>query len=207
MQHQQKERTLLTNNQLQGAEKCTRPACLKVLDKIADLQYNNEAEREEIEEEYENLADMLLEVEAEVQRGDIKLAAVMEVTNQLEETYEQLVTKVEEMDKHREAMLSERSEMNNKIMILEIEKRKISRGLVLAKKALADAMWRKKKEQVAQNQEAGLSLAASSISEQSIIHADDKVPVFCESLCGTALCYAMLRGVVWCGAMRCDVVW
>lgn len=58
-------------------------------------------------------------------------------------------------------------------MILEIEKRKLARSLEQSKKALADAMWRKKKEKAAANQEAGLTLATSAISEQPIYQADD----------------------------------
>ena len=58
-------------------------------------------------------------------------------------------------------------------MILEIEKRKLARNLEQSKKALADAMWRKKKEKAVANQEAGLTLATSAISEQPIYQADE----------------------------------
>lgn len=158
---------------MEGEAPCTRPPCLKVLSIIADLQFNNETERYMIEDEYEHLQSVLTSVEQQVKEADGKLQDVSEVTNQLELQYEQLLKTVESLEKSKEHMQLDRSDTNNKIMILEIEKRKLARSLEQSKKALADAMWRKKKEKAAANQEAGLTLATSAISEQPIYQADD----------------------------------
>lgn len=59
-------------------------------------------------------------------------------------------------------------------MVSETESHKITRKLERAQKALADAMWRKKKQDQLENVEAGLSLASSVISEQPIKQATAK---------------------------------
>lgn len=82
--------------------------------------------------------------------------------------------KVEALEKNKENLQNERSDINNKIMVSETESHKISRKLERAQKALADAMWRKKKQDHLENVEAGLSLASSIISEQPIRQTDAK---------------------------------
>jgi hypothetical protein len=56
-------------------------------------------------------------------------------------------------------------------MLLETEKQQSNRRLEQAKKALNDAMWRKKKEAIMQNVEDGLTLPPSSISDNSIVRS------------------------------------
>ena len=59
-------------------------------------------------------------------------------------------------------------------MTLETEKQKCNRKLEKAQKALADAMWHKKKKDHDHIVEAGLALGGSIISEQPIIQRDAK---------------------------------
>jgi hypothetical protein len=114
---------------MEGVEPCTRPPCLKVLGIIADLQFNNETERYMIEDEYDQLQGVLVDVELKVKEAEGKLKMVSEESNQLEIQYEQLLKNVESLEKSKEHMQLERSDTNNKIMILEIEKRKLARNL------------------------------------------------------------------------------
>eukprot|EP00597_Dinobryon_sp_UTEXLB2267_P014618 CAMPEP_0170123464 /NCGR_PEP_ID=MMETSP0020_2-20130122/17500_1 /TAXON_ID=98059 /ORGANISM="Dinobryon sp., Strain UTEXLB2267" /LENGTH=630 /DNA_ID=CAMNT_0010355017 /DNA_START=34 /DNA_END=1926 /DNA_ORIENTATION=+ len=158
----------------EGSAPCTRPACQGVIKSIIELQYKNHIEKLEIEDEYHRLLEELMQSEQQVLAAEHKLEKLNEVGNQLELKLGQLMQNVETLEKNKENLQNERSDINNKIMVSETESHKISRKLERAQKALADAMWRKKKQDQLENVEAGLSLASSIISEQPIKQADPK---------------------------------
>lgn len=58
-------------------------------------------------------------------------------------------------------------------MLLQVEKQKYNRRLEKAQKALADARWRKKKADQAQDAENGLSFPVSEIADKHIVRKDD----------------------------------
>lgn len=158
----------------EGSAPCTRPACQIVVKSINELQYKNHIEKLEIEDEYHRLLEELVQSEQQVLAAEHKLEKLNEVGNQLELKLGQLMQNVETLEKNKENLQNERSDINNKIMVSETESHKISRKLERAQKALADAMWRKKKQDQLENVEAGLSLASSIISEQPIKQANAK---------------------------------
>eukprot|EP01038_Epipyxis_sp_PR26KG_P006577 gene6577-9043_t len=158
----------------EGLEPCARPACLQILKLIVDTQLSNLIEKDEIEEEYERLEEELRATEADVLISETKLQKLNELGNQLETKLNQLMVKVEGLDKTKDFLNGERSDINNKIMVLESEKQKSQRKLEQATKSLSDAMWRKKKQEHQVNVEAGLSLEASSIADSRIIHTDQE---------------------------------
>lgn len=68
-----------------------------------------------IEDEYEHLQTVLTDVENEQKNVELKLVLASEVTNQLEIQFEQLLKKVESLEKSKEHMQLERSDTNNKV--------------------------------------------------------------------------------------------
>ena len=58
--------------------------------------------------------------------------------------------------------------IRQQIMVFQSEKSKAIRSLEKAQKALADAQWRRKKQELAEHVESGLSLGGSEISDGRI---------------------------------------
>eukprot|EP01035_Chromulina_nebulosa_P030732 gene30732-40867_t len=130
----------------EGSAPCTRPGCVAVVRAIIELQAKNYNEKLEIEDEYHRLLDELVQAENQVASAESKLEKLNEIGNQLEVKLGQLMQNVETLEKKKENLQNERSDINNKIMVSETESHKITRKLERAQKALADAMWRKKKQ-------------------------------------------------------------
>ena len=99
----------------EGMEPCKQLPCQQVVKAIIDLQYQNEVERDEIEEEYQRL---LLELEVAQKRivtEEEKLVQLNEIGNQLEQRHNKLIGNVETLEATREALHTERSDINNKV--------------------------------------------------------------------------------------------
>eukprot|EP00981_Chlorochromonas_danica_P012591 scaffold5186_cov179-Ochromonas_danica.AAC.1 len=151
---------------------CTKMACILVVRALADMEYRNEVERLDLEDEFEAHVKDLRATEVEVQASDDKLDKLNDMGNQLEMLTTQLLAKVTTLEETREALNAERTEINTKLMLLEVEKQKAARKLEKAQKNLADARWKKKKAAMAaiMDIEGGISLAHSTISDGPIYH-------------------------------------
>lgn len=99
----------------EGLEPCTKIACQMVLRSIADIQFKNEVERDEIEDEYERLLQELAVTEQEIATADAKFVALNDIGGQLETRANQLIEKAETLQSQKDAQDSERNEMNNKV--------------------------------------------------------------------------------------------
>lgn len=179
----------------EGEEPCTKIPCQVVLRQLVELQLKNQIEKLEIEDKYEGLLEDLKIAEQEIVAAESKLDKANEIGNLLEVKASNLQVKVETLEKSRDSLTTERSEITQKVMIMEIERQKMTRRLEQAQKALSDAMWRKKKAAKQQEVADGYSLATSVISEYPIVHASAKVVSAANSVASTPY-DRLARGVV-----------
>jgi outer membrane murein-binding lipoprotein Lpp len=152
---------------------CTKIPCQMVIRAITDIQFKNEVEKLDLEDEYEKLVTDLHSYEHDLQQSEQRLDKMSDFSNQLEVKLNQIMSKVEQYEKTKEHLQQERTEINSKLMLIEIERQKANRRLDKASKQLSGARWRKKKQSQMQDVESGLTLPASAISENKILHADD----------------------------------
>jgi predicted nuclease with TOPRIM domain len=89
--------------------------CQTVLRSIADIQFRNEVERDEIEDEYERLLQDLAAAEQEVVAAEGKLLTLNDIGSQLEMRSNQLHEKVESLQNTKDAQDSERNDINSKV--------------------------------------------------------------------------------------------
>ena len=99
----------------EGLEPCTKIACQLVLRAIADIQYKNEVERDEIEDEYERLLQELAQSEQEIAAADAKMVLLNDMGSSLEQRHGQLMEKVTTLMTAKDAQDSERSDINNRV--------------------------------------------------------------------------------------------
>mmetsp|Transcript_22690 Transcript_22690/g.37861 ORF Transcript_22690/g.37861 Transcript_22690/m.37861 type:complete len:702 (+) Transcript_22690:83-2188(+) len=156
----------------EGLEPCTKIGCQEVLRTMKDLVYKNEVERDDIEDEYERLLQELAYNEQEVAVAEQKLVTLNEIGAQLEVRHDALMEKVEELEETKDVQNTERNDVNNKLMVLQTEKNKRLRLLDKAQKTLADAMWRKKKQEHLDQVADGSVVGSSEIEQQHIKQAD-----------------------------------
>lgn len=99
----------------EGVEPCTKIACQMVLRAMADIQFRNEVERDEIEDEYERLLQELAATEQEIATADAKFVALNDIGSQLEMRANQLHEKVDALQTLKDAQDSERNDINSKV--------------------------------------------------------------------------------------------
>jgi len=152
-----------------GLEPCSKPGCTNVLKLIAETKFRNQDDKLELENECDRLFDDLRTNQQDIGAAENKLTRLSEVGNQLELKFNQLMVKVESLERTKENLGNERTDINNKIMVLESEKQKAQRKLEQTEKSLRDARWRKKKQDQLNNVESGLSFEVSTISDVKIV--------------------------------------
>ena len=81
-------------------------------------------------------------------------------------------------------------------MVFQSEKSKAIRSLEKAQKALADAQWRRKKQELADNVESGLSLGGSEISDGRITRVDSDTVSLVSNIHSTSYDKLVSRGVL-----------
>lgn len=99
----------------EGLQPCTKIPCQQVLRAIADIQYKNEVERDEIEDEYERLLQELATTEAEIAAAEAKFVLLNDIGGQLEMRANQLNEKANALQSTKEAQDSERNDINGKV--------------------------------------------------------------------------------------------
>lgn len=99
----------------EGLEPCTKIPCQQVLRAIADIQYKNEVERDEIEDEYERLLQDLAANEQEIAAAEAKFVLLNDIGGQLEMRANQLNEKASALQSTKEAQDSERNDINGKV--------------------------------------------------------------------------------------------
>ena len=100
----------------EGLEPCTKIPCQLVLRAMADIQFRNEVERDEIEDEYERLLQELVVSEQEMAAAEAKMVLLNDVGSQLEQKHDQLVEKVTTLERTKDSQDSERNDINNKVL-------------------------------------------------------------------------------------------
>ena len=81
-------------------------------------------------------------------------------------------------------------------MVFQSEKSKAIRSLEKAQKALADAQWRRKKQELAEHVESGLSLGGSEISDGRITRLDSETVSVVSNIHSTSYDKLVSRGVL-----------
>lgn len=99
----------------EGLEPCTKIACQQVIRAIAELQFRNEVERDEIEDEYERLLHELAASEQEIAAAEAKLVTLNDIGGQLEMRLGQLHEKVDSLQNTKDAQDTERNDINGKV--------------------------------------------------------------------------------------------
>jgi hypothetical protein len=98
-----------------GLQPCTKLPCQLVIRSIADLQYKNQIERLDIEDEFERLSQELRSSEQEIIQSEGRLDKLTDIGNQLEIKLNQIMSKVETLEKNKENLQTERTDINTKV--------------------------------------------------------------------------------------------
>jgi hypothetical protein len=102
----------------EALQPCTKIPCQLVIRAIADVEYKNEVERYDLEDEFERYLEELQIFEQEVSQSEQRLEKTNEIGNQLEVKLNQITTKVEYLEKSKEHLSVERTEINTKVRSL-----------------------------------------------------------------------------------------
>eukprot|EP01033_Poteriospumella_lacustris_P004925 gene4925-3524_t len=151
---------------------CTKIPCQQVMRVIAELELKNEGERLDLEDEADRLTQDLQQSMQEIIQSEGRLAKLNELGDQLEMAVSKILSQVEALEHKNQSLADERTEINSKLMLLEVERQKQNRKLEKMMKQVTDARWRKKKKAQQQDAENGLSYPPSEISEHKIIQKD-----------------------------------
>lgn len=100
---------------LEGVGPCKKVACQSVLKQLVDQQYENEIEREDIEVEYERLLIELNITEQGISIAEKKVNGLNEMQRLLELRHDQMLVKVDDLEKLRETQKTENTDLNNKV--------------------------------------------------------------------------------------------
>ena len=100
---------------LEGVGPCKKAACQSILKQLVDQQYENEIEREDIEVEYERLVIELSNTEQGISIAEKKVNGLNEMQRLLELRHDQMLVKVEDLEKLRETQKTENTDLNNKV--------------------------------------------------------------------------------------------
>lgn len=98
-----------------GLQPCTKIPCQMVIRSIADLQYKNQIERLDIEDEFDRLTVDLRQTEEEITQSESRLDKLTDIGNQLEIKLNQIMSKVESLEKNKENLQTERTDINTKV--------------------------------------------------------------------------------------------
>ncbi len=98
-----------------GLQPCTKIPCQMVIRSIADLQYKNQIERLDIEDEFDRLTVELRQTEQEIAQSESRLDKLTDIGNQLEIKLNQIMSKVESLEKNKENLQTERTDINTKV--------------------------------------------------------------------------------------------
>jgi hypothetical protein len=107
-----------------GMQPCTKIPCQQVLRAIADIQYRNEVERLDIDDEIERVSGDLQATQGEVAQSEVRLDKLTDIGNQLEISLNQVLLNVETLEKTKENLQNERTDINTKVrmnMVLLID--------------------------------------------------------------------------------------
>lgn len=99
---------------------CTKIPCQLVIRAIADIEYKNEVEKFDLEDEYERLVNDLKTYEQDVLNSEQRLEKMTDFGNNLEIKFNQIMSKVEQLEKTKEQLLIERTEINTKVRMSSI---------------------------------------------------------------------------------------
>lgn len=121
---------------------CQRLDCLAVVKSLLESQSRNTNERLFIQDELQRLALELEEIEQQNNQLDDRLNVLQGQDESFQITIDQLDDQNKLLDKQKETLQQERDGFQGKIMVTESEKQAQTRALVVAQKALADAMWK-----------------------------------------------------------------
>ena len=124
------------------AKPCQRLDCIAVVKSLLESQSRNTNEKLFIQDELQRLALELEEIEQQNAQLDDRLSVLQGQDDSFQITIDQLDDQNKLLDKQRESLQQERDGFQGKIMVTETEKQTQARALVLAQKALADAMWK-----------------------------------------------------------------
>lgn len=94
---------------------CTKIACVMIMRALNDMEYRNEVERLDLEDEYEHHVAELRVAEQDLAVAEGRLDKVNDIGNQLEMSADQMILKVETLEKTKEALKVEHNEINSKV--------------------------------------------------------------------------------------------
>lgn len=98
-----------------GLQPCTKIGCQMVIRAIADIQLKNQVEKMDIEDEFDHLSGELQMSEQDIVSSEAKLDKLTDIGNQLEIKLTQIMTRVESLEKTKESLHTERTDINTKV--------------------------------------------------------------------------------------------
>lgn len=112
------QESLGSQTEASDMQPCTKLPCQLVIRAIGDLEYKNEVERLDLEDEYEKWVNELKFAEQDVKQSEVKVDKLNDIGNQLEIKLTQIMTKVEQLEKSKENLNNERSDINSKVLAI-----------------------------------------------------------------------------------------
>lgn len=94
---------------------CTKLACQIILRSLSDMEVRNQMERIDLEDEYERHMQDLKFAEQDVYQTEGKLEKLTDFGNQLEISCNQLLSKVDTLEKRKEALAAEKNDISAKV--------------------------------------------------------------------------------------------
>jgi hypothetical protein len=105
----------MSKTEASDLQPCTKIPCQMVIRAIGDMEYKNELEKYDLEDEMERLATDLKYFEQEVHTSEQKLDKMNDFGNQLEIKLNQIMNRVEHLEKTKESLQQERTDINSKV--------------------------------------------------------------------------------------------
>ena len=99
----------------EGLGPCKQLPCQTVLKQLLDIQLRNRIERLDIEDEHARLSEDLEQLHEEVLVQESNVEKKQDMGNQLENTLNKLLVKVEKLEHNKEFLTRERNDINNKV--------------------------------------------------------------------------------------------
>lgn len=97
------------------AAPCTKFACQMVIRSMSEITAKNQVEKLDLEDEMERIKQDLQMTLHDLQGAEGRLEKITDVGNQLETRHDQLLAKIEECNKKKQALNDERTDINSKV--------------------------------------------------------------------------------------------
>jgi len=125
-----------------GVAPCIRTDCKEVVASIMEVQARNQIERDEIVQKCESMILLHQQLEEECVMMDSENKRMVQEGNILEMRVKNLDKKLKASETKKSALDQEKDELSSKLMMMELEKQRISRRTLEIQAALSDIMWK-----------------------------------------------------------------